>query len=69
MFVRDSIRCYTSDYTVVEYKQRAYSGSASGRERLAERLERLQTAPRQQYEVDAEPAVANADEMGGQQVG
>ncbi|XP_026325619.1 dedicator of cytokinesis protein 7 isoform X2 [Hyposmocoma kahamanoa] len=67
MFVRDCIRCYTSDYTVVEYKQRAYSGSSCGRERLAERLERLHAAPRQQYEVDAEPAVANADEMGGQQ--
>ncbi|XP_068621586.1 dedicator of cytokinesis protein 7 [Battus philenor] len=55
MFVRDCIRCYTADYTVVEYKYRVYSGSAGGRERLAERLERLLTAPPHNYEVDAEP--------------
>ncbi|XP_073967696.1 dedicator of cytokinesis protein 7-like [Choristoneura fumiferana] len=54
MFVRDCIRCYTSDYTVVEYKYRSHSGSTQCRERLAERLERLSAAPRQIYEVDAE---------------
>lgn len=56
MFVRDCIRCYTTDYTVVEYKYRAYSGSTCGRERLGERLERLQAGPRHQYEIDAEPS-------------
>lgn len=54
MFVRDCIRCYTTDYTVVEYKYRAYSGSMCGRERLGERLERLHASPRHQYEIDAE---------------
>ncbi|XP_039764432.1 dedicator of cytokinesis protein 7 isoform X2 [Pararge aegeria] len=54
MFVRDCISCYTSDYTVVEYKYRTHSGSASGRERLAERLEKLLAAPLQHYEIDAE---------------
>ncbi|KAI5632984.1 dedicator of cytokinesis protein 7 [Phthorimaea operculella] len=57
MFVRDCIRTYTSDYTVAEYKYRAYSGSMCGRERLSERLEKLQAVPRHHYEVDAEPNV------------
>ncbi|XP_013181338.1 PREDICTED: dedicator of cytokinesis protein 7 isoform X1 [Papilio xuthus] len=61
MFVRDCIRCYTSDYTVVEYKYRMYSGSAGGRERLAERLERLLSAPPHYYEVDAEPCAVLDD--------
>ncbi|KPJ13246.1 Dedicator of cytokinesis protein 6 [Papilio machaon] len=61
MFVRDCIRCYTSDYTVVEYKYRMYSGSAGGRERLNERLERLLNAPPHYYEVDAEPCAALDD--------
>ncbi|XP_063891201.1 dedicator of cytokinesis protein 7 [Helicoverpa armigera] len=61
MFVRDCIRCYTTDYTVVEYKHRAYSGSMCGRERLGERLERLHAGPRHQYEVDAEPSAASEE--------
>lgn len=55
MFVRDCIRTYTSNYSVVEYAYRCYSGSVIGRERLLERLERVGAAPPQQYEVDMEP--------------
>ncbi|XP_049870539.1 dedicator of cytokinesis protein 7 isoform X2 [Pectinophora gossypiella] len=55
MFVRDCIRTYTSDYTVVEYAHRQYSGSVCGRERLGERLDKLHAAPKHHYEVDAEP--------------
>ncbi|CAG9567548.1 unnamed protein product [Danaus chrysippus] len=54
MFVRDCIACYTADYTVVEHKYRMYSGSASGRERLAERLDKLLAGPQHYYEIDAE---------------
>ncbi|XP_038219758.1 dedicator of cytokinesis protein 7 [Zerene cesonia] len=61
MFVRDCISCYTSDYTVVEYKYRTYSGSAYGRERLAERIERLLQAPPQVYEVDAEQSTSTEE--------
>lgn len=68
MFVRDCLRCYTSDYSVVEYKYRAYSGSSCGRERLAERLEKLQTGPRHLYEIDADFLSTN-DEALSQQVG
>ncbi|KAG6453982.1 hypothetical protein O3G_MSEX008455 [Manduca sexta] len=67
MFVRDCLRCYTSDYTVVEYKYRAYSGSSCGRERLAERLEKLQAGPRHQYEIDAEPHSTSTEELASQQ--
>lgn len=62
MFVRDCLRCYTSDYTVVEHKFRAYSGSSHGRERLVERLEKLHAAPRHQYEVD-EPCAISTEEL------
>ncbi|XP_063839037.1 dedicator of cytokinesis protein 7 [Ostrinia nubilalis] len=55
MFVRDCIRSYTSDYSVVEYKHRQYSGSSCGRERQSERLEKLAAGPRHHYEVDADP--------------
>lgn len=67
MFVRDCISCYISDYTVVEYKYRNYSGSAYGRERLAERLDRLLLAPPQNYEVDAENSTS-MEELASQQV-
>ncbi|XP_026738533.1 dedicator of cytokinesis protein 7 isoform X1 [Trichoplusia ni] len=66
MFVRDCIRTYTTDYTVVEYKHRQHSGSMCGRERLAERLERLHAAPRHQYEVDAELSTST-EELAPQQ--
>jgi hypothetical protein len=69
MFVRDCIRCYTSDYSVVEYKYRAYSGSSCGRERLAERLERLQNGPKHYYEIDADPLIVSTEELTSQQVG
>lgn len=65
MFVRDCISCYTADYTVVEYKYRAYSGSAYGRERLAERLDKLLAAPPQHYEIDAEHS-ASMEELASQ---
>lgn len=67
MFVRDCIRCYTSDYTVVEYKYRMYSGSASGRERLGERLDKLLPAPPHYYEIDAEQSTS-MEELASQQV-
>ncbi|XP_045511771.1 dedicator of cytokinesis protein 7 [Colias croceus] len=67
MFVRDCVSCYTSDYTVVEYKYRSYSGSAYGRERLAERIERLLQAPPQVYEVDAEQSTST-EELASQQL-
>lgn len=67
MFVRDCIRCYTSDYTVVEYKYRMYSGSASGRERLGERLDKLLAAPPHYYEIDAEQSTS-MEELASQQV-
>ncbi|KAM3959107.1 LOW QUALITY PROTEIN: dedicator of cytokinesis [Aphomia sociella] len=63
MFVRDCIRCYTQDYTVVEYKYRAYSASVCSRERISERLEKLQAAPRHQYEIDAEPTTTSTEEL------
>ncbi|CAH0726332.1 unnamed protein product, partial [Brenthis ino] len=66
MFVRDCIACYTSDYTVVEYKYRMYSGSANGREKLAERLDKLLAAPPQQYEIDAENSTS-MEELASQQ--
>lgn len=62
MFVRDCLRCYTADYTVVEHKYRAYSGSSHGRERLGERLEKLHAAPRHHYEVD-EPCAISTEEL------
>ncbi|XP_022112324.2 dedicator of cytokinesis protein 7 [Pieris rapae] len=67
MFVRDCISCYTSDYTVAEYKYRNYSGSAYGRERLAERLDKLLLAPPQNYEVDAEHSTS-MEELASQQL-
>ncbi|CAB3248142.1 unnamed protein product [Arctia plantaginis] len=66
MFVRDCIRCYTTDYTVVEYKYRAYSGSTFGRERLGERLEKLHSGPRHTYEID-ECHTASTEELASQQ--
>ncbi|XP_050362134.1 dedicator of cytokinesis protein 7 [Nymphalis io] len=66
MFVRDCISCYTSDYTVVEYKYRAHSGSASGHERLAERLDKLLAAPAHSYEIDAEQSTS-MEELASQQ--
>lgn len=66
MFVRDCIRSYTADYNYVEYKYRQYSGSSCWRERLGERLERLQAGPRHHYEVD-EPA-PSAEDLASQQV-
>nr|XP_037877673.1 dedicator of cytokinesis protein 7 isoform X2 [Bombyx mori] len=66
MFVRDCLRCYTSDYSVVEYKYRAYSGSSCGRERLAERLEKLQTGPRHLYEIDADFLSTNDEALSQQ---
>ncbi|XP_059061813.1 dedicator of cytokinesis protein 7 [Achroia grisella] len=63
MFVRDCIRCYTQDYTVVEYKHRAYSASVFNRERINERLEKLQAGPRHQYEIDAEPPTVSTEEL------
>ncbi|RVE50344.1 hypothetical protein evm_005010 [Chilo suppressalis] len=68
MFVRDCIVCYTSDYTVVEYKHRAYSGSSCGRDRLSERLERLQAGPRHYFEIDADPLVESTEELTSQQL-
>ncbi|XP_041982163.1 dedicator of cytokinesis protein 7 isoform X2 [Aricia agestis] len=61
MFVRDCISSYTSDFTVVEYKYRAHSGSAIGRERLSERIEKLLSAPQHQYEVDAEQSTSTEE--------
>lgn len=68
MFVRECLRCYTADYTVVEYKFRAYSGSTCGRERLGERMEKLHAAPRHLYEVDAEPQSVSTEELISHQV-
>ncbi|XP_026490440.2 dedicator of cytokinesis protein 7 isoform X1 [Vanessa tameamea] len=67
MFVRDCISCYTSDYTVVEYKYRAHSGSASGHERLSERLDKLLAAPAHSYEIDAEHSTS-MEELASQQL-
>ncbi|XP_072936330.1 dedicator of cytokinesis protein 7 [Epargyreus clarus] len=67
MFVRDCISCYTADYTVVDYKYRAYSGSSCTRERLNERIERLLAAPPHQYEVDVEPHAVSTEELSSQQ--
>ncbi|XP_052757856.1 dedicator of cytokinesis protein 7 [Galleria mellonella] len=63
MFVRDCIRCYTQDYTVVEYKYRMYSASVFNRDRISERLEKLQAAPRHQYEIDADPPTVSTEEL------
>ncbi|XP_063618134.1 dedicator of cytokinesis protein 7 [Cydia splendana] len=68
MFVRDCIRTYTSDYTVVEHKHRQHSGSTLGRERLSARLERLATAPRQLYEVDEDQVPESQPSSGRQSV-
>ncbi|XP_047987110.1 LOW QUALITY PROTEIN: dedicator of cytokinesis protein 7 [Leguminivora glycinivorella] len=68
MFVRDCIRTYTSDYTVVEHKHRQHSGSTLGRERLGARLERLATAPRQLYEVDEDQVPESQPSSGRQSV-
>ena len=68
MFVRDCITCYTSDYTVVEYKYRMYSASASGRERLGERLDKLLAAPPHHYEIDTEFNSSSMEELASQQV-
>ncbi|XP_028174738.1 dedicator of cytokinesis protein 7-like [Ostrinia furnacalis] len=67
MFVRDCIRSYTSDYSVVEYKHRQYSGSSCGRERQSERLEKLAAGPRHHYEVDADPVAVSTEELTSQQ--
>ncbi|XP_050685080.1 dedicator of cytokinesis protein 7 isoform X2 [Leptidea sinapis] len=67
MFVRDCISCYTSDYTVVEYKYRCYSGSTYNRDKLADRIDRLLVAPPQQYEIDAEFSVST-EELASQQL-
>ncbi|KAL4705062.1 hypothetical protein ACJJTC_004561 [Scirpophaga incertulas] len=66
LFVRDCIGCYTSDYSFVEYKFRAYSASSWTRERVAERLERLLAGPRHQYEVDADPLILANDDLASQ---
>ncbi|GBP46865.1 Dedicator of cytokinesis protein 6 [Eumeta japonica] len=63
LFVRECVRCYTSNYTVVEYKYRQYSGSFCGRERVVSRQERLQTVPRHQYEVDIDPLTVSTEEL------
>lgn len=55
LYVRECIRCYTSNWIAAEYKFRQHSGSSYNRERLAERMEILQRIPRQQYEVDIDP--------------
>ncbi|XP_013192989.1 dedicator of cytokinesis protein 7 [Amyelois transitella] len=63
MFVRDCIRCYTMDYTVVEYKYRHHSSSVFSRERLNERLEKLQAGPKHYYEIDSDPPNASTEEL------
>ncbi|KAJ0181570.1 hypothetical protein K1T71_002292 [Dendrolimus kikuchii] len=67
MFVRECLRCYTSDYTVVECKHRVYSGSACGRERLGERIDKLHSGPRHLYEVDSETHAVSTEELASQQ--
>lgn len=67
MFVRECLRCYTSDYTVVECKYRMYSGSACGRDRLGERIDKLHAGPRHYYEVDSETHAVSTEELASQQ--
>ncbi|XP_064293051.1 dedicator of cytokinesis protein 7 isoform X3 [Plodia interpunctella] len=68
MFVRDCIRCYTQDYTVVEYKYRSYSASVFSREKMNERLEKLQAGPKHYYEIDSDPPTGSAEEASIPQV-